>query len=141
MRATSPAEDGLSGIRRSRQDHGIRDRQGRYTSGGKRIVPVIFVEDVRTAQCETCCGWGHIGAHCPVVIGKRCGLCAGNHATTEHQCNVIECRATRGKTCKHLVPKCANCGGDHIAFSPKCTHKKAVGRRTGGGYEGTPCRQ
>jgi len=103
--------------------------------GGMKVAPATFVEHIRTVQCETCCGWGHIGAHCPVAAGKWCGLCAGNHIA-EHQCNIAECRVTKGKACSNLVPRCVNCGGDHIAFSPKCTHKKAAGKRASGGYGG-----
>ena len=126
----------------------VRDRttaaeiaKGAIRLGGKQTATTTFVEDLRTAQCETCCGWGHVGSHCHYNNGRRCGMCAGQHTTPEHRCNVTGCTAKKGKVCKHLIPKCANCNGEHFAFSPRCEHKQTTRRTTVDGDEVRPCRQ
>jgi len=70
----------------------VRDRttaaeiaKGAIRLGGKQTATTTFVEDLRTAQCETCCGWGHVGSHCHYNNGRRCGMCAGQHTTPEHR--------------------------------------------------------
>ena len=56
--------------------------KGGIRLGGRKVVPATFVEGIQTAQCETRCRWGHIGAS---RHREEVQLCAGNHATTEHQ--------------------------------------------------------
>ena len=49
----------------------------------------------------------------------------------EHQCRVNGCNNGRGKTCVHVLVKCANCGGNHLANSNRCAlrHKAETDAR------------
>ena len=47
-------------------------------------------------------------------------ICAGAHKSENHRCGVTGCAAKAGKICIHVVPKCANCGGNHQATAFRC---------------------
>lgn len=73
--------------------------------------------------CMSCAGIGHdqLGG-----CGNRrvqCVICAGAHKVESHKCEVIGCMAKIGKICTHVIPKCANCGGNHQATAFKCPAK------------------
>jgi len=78
------------------------------------------------SQCGNCCEWGHIEARCPLAAGgqARCSYCAGSHRTEVHQCTVTDCSAAKGRVCKHIIPKCANCDESHFAHNNVCGNKK-----------------
>ena len=65
-----------------------------------------WVRNSNPHQCFNCYGYGHIGRACKHPI--RCGFCAGNHATNDHE------KVSPG------VQKCATCGGKHPAWSKDC---------------------
>jgi hypothetical protein len=68
-----------------------------------------------TTQCGKCQGYSYLDNHCKKEL--RCRLCAENHPTTYYQCSSCP---TKGIRCPHLVPKCTNCKGAHIASSESC---------------------
>ncbi|PIG87296.1 hypothetical protein AARAC_011664 [Aspergillus arachidicola] len=75
----------------------------------------------RVVRCNNCQRYGHIGNICP--HDTVCGACAGKHET----------RACPDRDTSRLVPKCANCGGDHMVWFKKCAvylqeREKALGR-------------
>ncbi|GMG55443.1 unnamed protein product [Aspergillus oryzae var. brunneus] len=75
----------------------------------------------RIIRCNNCQRYGHIGNICP--HDTICGACAGKHET----------RACQDRNTPRLVPKCANCNGDHTAWYKKCEvyqqeREKAQGR-------------
>jgi hypothetical protein len=74
-----------------------------------------------TSQCPTCQAFGHLENRCRGTI--TCAFCAENHPTRDHACSL--CR-TKGASCKHLVPKCSNCLGPHLATNPSCEVRKAL---------------
>jgi len=88
--------------------------------GGLRVAGVKFdVERFMTAGpdlfCRVCITWGHVEAKCGALKMPACMLCAGQHLTKDHKCNVVGCKANAGKNCTHIVDKCVNYKGNHIA--------------------------
>ncbi|KAK6811840.1 hypothetical protein RU639_012486 [Aspergillus parasiticus] len=82
---------------------------------------VLYDRASRIVRCNNCHRYGHIGNICP--NDTICGACAGKHSTT----------ACPDRDTPRLVPKCANCGGDHMAWYKKCEvyiqeREKAQGR-------------
>lgn len=58
-------------------------------------------------QCFKCCQYGHISSRCTNPV--KCGTCAGNHDTRDHQ----------GP--EKMAPSCAACGKKrHTAWHPDC---------------------
>lgn len=72
-------------------------------------------------QCKLCQRFGHLDADCQHQ--RACRICGKEHATGQHFCQICN---TKGKACKHLNPKCANCKGDHTADSPDCETLQAA---------------
>ncbi|KAE8133858.1 hypothetical protein BDV38DRAFT_179963 [Aspergillus pseudotamarii] len=68
---------------------------------------VLYDRASRIVRCNNCHRYGHIGNICPNKT--VCGACAGKHLTT----------ACRDRDTPRLVPKCANCGGDYMAWHKK----------------------
>ena len=73
------------------------------------------------SRCELCCGWGHIENKCSSK--PTYGYCAGHPWTSDHKCTVVGCTAKHGSLCGHMLEKCPNCKGNHIAFSNRCAKK------------------
>ena len=71
-------------------------------------------------QCRNCQRFGHHTRLCQSTAGPICAICAGNHATRTHPCNVPAC--AKGPACRHAQAKCANCGGPHRSYDPACPH-------------------
>lgn len=63
-------------------------------------------------QCRRCQQWGHATSNCRA--NPVCTKCGGKHWTKE--CETVS--KTDEKT--HQYVKCANCGGNHVAFSKTC---------------------
>ena len=90
-----------------------------------------YWESGPSSVCMTCCGIGHERmGKCGDRVPK-CIICAGAHKMEEHQCRVNGCNNGRGKTCVHVLVKCANCGGNHPANSNRCAlrHKAETDAR------------
>lgn len=68
----------------------------------------------------TCCGIDHERMGSCGNRPARFIICTGPHKVEEHQCGVIGCTKGRGKVCVHVTVKCPNCGGGHMANSPRC---------------------
>jgi hypothetical protein len=77
----------------------------------------------RTPQCFRCQDWGHRATEC--AGEARCGVCAGDHETSKHQCTHINPCPT-GSRCTVTKPKCANCGGEHASWIRSCPAAKAA---------------
>jgi hypothetical protein len=113
----------------------IRDREAAtkilatgLKAAGKRYDCERYERVGADTQCRNCCEWGHIEARCPLAsVGKaKCSYCAGSHRTELHQCTVIDCSAAKGKVCKHIIPKCANCDESHFSHNNVCGNKKTA---------------
>jgi hypothetical protein len=78
------------------------------------------------SNCELCCVWGHIENK--YGNKPKCGNYSGNHRTTDHECNVLGCTANHGSLFAHMLEKCPNCKGNHIAFSSRCAKKSEAAR-------------
>jgi hypothetical protein len=97
--------------------------------GGLRAAGVKYdVERFMTAGPDSFCGvcsrWGHVEAKCGALKMPACMLCAGQHLTKDHKCNVVGCKANAGQNCTHTVDKCVNCKGNHIAKANVCVKKQ-----------------
>jgi len=97
--------------------------------GGLRAAGVKYdVEKFATAGPDSFCGvcsrWGHVEAKCGALKMPACMLCAGQHLTKDHKCNIVGCKANAGQNCNHTVDKCVNCKGNHIAKANVCSKKQ-----------------
>jgi len=97
--------------------------------GGLRAAGVKYdVERFMTAGPDSFCGvcsrWGHVEAKCGALKMPTCMLCAGQHLTKDHKCNVVGCKANAGQNCTHTVDKCVNCKANHIAKANVCVKKQ-----------------
>ena len=91
---------------------------------GVRLKVEPYVEEGKDAQCDKCAAWGHSEFRCPLLGMLRCGLCGEKHRTSAHTCLVAGC-GKKG-VCKHLQPKCANCGGKHTATWTRCPFARSA---------------
>jgi len=91
---------------------------------GVRLKVEPYVEEGKDAQCDKCAAWGHSEFRCPLLGMLRCGLCGEKHRTSAHTCLVAGC-GKKG-VCKHLRPKCANCGGNHTATWTRCPFARSA---------------
>lgn len=84
-----------------------------------------------SSVCITCCGIGHERMGSCGNRPPQCIICTGPHKVDEHRCGVTGCNKGRGRICVHVTVKCANCGGNHTADSPRCTsrHKADIEAR------------
>lgn len=73
-----------------------------------------------SSVCMTCCGIGHERMGDCNNRPPKCIICAGLHKVSEHRCGVVGCSKGVGKSCIHVVAKCANCNSNHPANSPRC---------------------
>ena len=113
--------------------------------GGAVKVVEKYWEAGPSSVCMTCCGIGHKRMESCGNRPPQCIICDGPHQVEEHSCGVAGCNKGKGKICVHVAVKCANCGGNHTANSPRCTsrHKadiearKEKKRREKGGKEKT----
>jgi hypothetical protein len=78
------------------------------------------------SRCELCCRWGHMENKCGSK--PKCSYCSGNYRASDHKCNVVGCKAKQGSLCGHMLEKCPNCKGNHIAFSSRCAKKSKAAK-------------
>ena len=90
----------------------IRNRL--YIAGISTRVTKYFTV-APTTQCLKCQAFGHLDNYCRREA--KCGLCGEKHSTQQHYCSACK---TKGKECKHLAPKCANCSEQHKSSSRTC---------------------
>lgn len=103
-------------------EEATRAQKQRLYIAGVSVKVVKFHTIPLSAQCSNCQGFGHLETKCRNSLA--CGLCASNsHPTRQHKCSECLARAT---SCKHLVPKCTNCKGPHIASSLNCEVRQAL---------------
>jgi hypothetical protein len=102
---------------------------------GNRFQAEIFVPSKADTLCTICSRWGHSEFRCH-SRQPACGICAGNHRTTEHRCEVATCGA-QAKACGHTTAKCPNCGQQHQVQDRRCGAKmQAMGIARGHGHPG-----
>lgn len=68
-----------------------------------------------STQCTNCQKFGHFENKCKGTTA--CRICGKGHSTSAHKCNTC---STKGKTCVHTLPLCANCKGPHTADNSHC---------------------
>lgn len=95
--------------------------QNRLYIAGISVRVEKYISVSPMLQCPNCQGYGHLPNRCRQKLA--CSLCAESHNTQIHACSL--CKA-KGTSCKHLVPKCANCQGPHKATDPCCEVRKAL---------------
>ena len=91
--------------------------------GGVVRVVERYWEAGPSSVCMICCGIGHHRMGSCGDRPEKCLICAGPHKVENHQCGVAGCNKGKGKICAHITPKCANCGGTHVANSPRCASR------------------
>ena len=87
-----------------------------------------YTQEVQPRRCFRCHGYGHAARYC--TADERCGRCAaGAHPDGEEACP-----AGRGG-----IPfRCANCGGQHAAWSRDCPRFKEQKERAEVAYKERP---
>jgi hypothetical protein len=101
---------------------------------GNRFRALPYIPNKADTLCGICSQWGHSEYRCQRQSGAVCGICAGNHRTEGHRCDVATCGAI-GRGCQHVVPECSNCGGSHLVRDARCRAKNeaiAIARGTRG---------
>jgi hypothetical protein len=91
---------------------------------GNRFQAEIFVPSKADSLCAICNMWGHSEFRC-YSRNPACGICAGEHRTSEHRCEVSTC-GKQARVCEHAVVKCPNCGGAHQVQDRRCQVKAAA---------------
>ena len=89
---------------------------------GHRFRAEIYVRDRADTLYEKCSQWGHAGFRCREQK-PTCGMCAGEHATAQHKCEVTTCGRV-GRGCAHIKARCPNCDGPHFAQDGRCKAKR-----------------
>ena len=115
---------------------GIKEEADRLVKNGlnfgyMRKSVLYFWEADPRAICYRCCGMGH---EKPEACGDRppmCEICGRDYHTDDHTCNVLICKARKGRRCLHDLVKCGNCismgwENKHRALSPSCRYKKMI---------------
>lgn len=87
--------------------------------GGRRHEAEKFWMKGEGGICMHCCGRDHFGK---CREAARCYVCADDHAGSEHRCQTESC-GKKLMPCEHHAAKCTNCGGKHMATSPRCPEK------------------
>lgn len=87
--------------------------------GGRRHEAEKFWTKGEGGICMQCCGRDHFGK---CNEAARCYVCAEDHEGSGHRCKSKGCEK-KSAPCEHHAAKCANCGGKHMATSPRCPDK------------------
>ena len=103
------------------EQEALRAIKNRLYIGGISVRAEKYYEIAPTLQCNKCQGFGHLESHCK--RGVKCGLCASNHHTSQHPCNICH---IKGQKCIHLTPKCANCSENHPSNHKGCETLVAI---------------
>ena len=99
------------------EEQANRAIKNRLYIAGISVLVRKHVSTASTTQCTKCGSFGHLHSLCKKTLSK-CLLCGDDHATEQHYCPVCK---KKGKKCLHLVPKCINCQGSHLAIEyTKC---------------------
>jgi hypothetical protein len=70
-----------------------------------------------STRCNKCQVYGHPTQRC-TADGYTCAVCAQPHATKDHPCAIMNCRA--GHSCIHPPIRCVNCKEPHKATDRNC---------------------
>ena len=103
------------------EQEALRAIKNRLYIGGISVRVEKYYEIAPTSQCNKCQGFRHLESHCK--RGVKCGLCANNHHTSQHPCNICH---IKGQKCIHLTPKCANCSENHPSNYKGCETLVAI---------------
>ena len=93
----------------------------RVVVAGTTVRTAAYTDNKPYDQCLKCQGFGHTYQKC--INASRCQICAGNHSTRSHTCNI--CKKGQ-ELCAHTVIKCSNCKESHKADSKDCAVYKAL---------------
>jgi hypothetical protein len=91
---------------------------------GNRFQAEIYMPSKADSLCSICNKWGHSEFRC-YSRKPACGICAGEHRTAEHKCEVATCSA-RARICEHTEVKCPNCREAHQVQDRRCRMKMAA---------------
>ncbi len=82
-----------------------------------RIVRVIekYWEKEPSSVCMICCGIGHERMGNCENRPSQCIICSSFYKVEEHCCIVAGYNKNKGKTCDHVIVKCASYRGSHLA--------------------------
>jgi hypothetical protein len=97
----------------------------RITILGQSLRTERYRSTPPTTQCSNCQAFGHNANRCRNQAA--CQLCAESHTTTQHNCSSC---STKGKPCRHTLPKCCNCKKPHFANSKDCEIFLAITKRS-----------
>jgi hypothetical protein len=98
---------------------------------GNRFQAEQYIASKADSLCTICSRWGHSEFRCHSGM-PACGICAGNHRTEAHKCEVVTC-GRQGAACAHAGVKCPNCGEGHLVQDRRCRAKAAaIGMSRGG---------
>jgi hypothetical protein len=92
----------------------------RIAIGGKNCTIEQYFGYTDYTQCTRCQSYGHVAERCKSPH-PRCAVCAANHVTKDHPCQIPGCR--KGPACLHPPIKCANCEAPHKARDRLCPHR------------------
>jgi hypothetical protein len=98
------------------------EQRGILVHGTKRKT-AKFIATRPFDQCTRCQHFGHSWQRCKGE--ERCRLCAGAHATNQHECRICETRGNL-KGCQHTLLRCCNCRAAHRASDPNCPQIKEL---------------
>lgn len=104
---------------------------------GIKFRALPYIADRADTRCGRCSQWGHSEFRCHQGGAAVCSICAGQHRTEEHKCEVVTCGKT-GKGCSHTTMRCPNCGKGHPAQDARCIAKAAAIDIARGGRKATP---
>jgi hypothetical protein len=90
------------------------ERSGVYLRGVK-MKTGKFIATRPFDQCVRCARFGHSWQRCKGQ--ETCRMCAGNHLTSRHECNICN---IKGKPCTHTKLLCIHCTGHHRSTDPTC---------------------
>ena len=96
----------------------------RITILGQSLQTEKYRSTPPTTQCSNCQAFGHNASRCRNQAA--CQLCAESHTTAQHNCSSC---STKGKPCRHTLPKCYNCKKPHFANSKDCEIFLAITKR------------
>jgi len=90
---------------------------------GNKFKADSFIPERADALCGNSSKWGHTDFRCRERV-PRCAMCAGEHRTFLHMCEVATCGRTGGRACIHSRAWYPNCGGPHFAQDGRCRAKR-----------------
>ena len=96
---------------------------------GLRCTFRKYIGKDSSTHCERCLHYGHHAAYCR--LQAICKFCQEHHHTKDHTCQQMYCTAGKGKSCSHIVRRCANCEEtSHFTGDGHCPTRTRARSRT-----------